>query len=234
MAIGFRDTADSINPIKRVEKSPRDVICELCRNFYTLGWVSGTGGGVSIRRGSTIFMAPSGVEKEKIQPDDIFELDLSGSVVRPPRNEALKLTECAPLFLSAFEMRNAGAVLHSHSSNVVLATMYAERVEGRISVLKFTELEMIKGLEGHGYHDVFELPVVDNTAKECDLTDSLREAIDRYPRTCAVAVRNHGIYVWGPTEVKAKTQAECIDYLCEVLVKMRQNGISRQSHPMGV
>jgi methylthioribulose-1-phosphate dehydratase len=234
MAIGFRDQADSINPITVQEKSPRDIICEFCRNFYTLGWVSGTGGGVSIRRGNTIFMAPSGVEKEKITPEDIFELDLSGQVVRPPRNEKLKLTECAPLFLSAFEMRNAGAVLHSHSSNVVLATMYARRVEGRISVLEFTELEMIKGLEGHGYYDVFELPVVDNTAKECDLTDSLREAIAKYPRACAVAVRNHGIYVWGPTEVKAKTQAECIDYLCEILVKMRRDGVTKQMHAMGV
>ena len=235
MAIGFQtDRVSEINPIQTRDTSPRDLICEICRNFYTLGWVSGTGGGVSIRRNDTIYMAPSGVEKEKIKPEDIFELDLAGNVTRHAKNEKLKLTECAPLFLSAFEMRNAGAVLHSHSPNVVLSTLYAKRVEGRISVLEFTELEMIKGLEGHGYHDVFSLPVVDNTAKECDLTDSLREAIAKYPKTCAVAVRNHGIYVWGKDEVKAKTQAECIDYLCEILVRMRQSGITRDQHPMGV
>lgn len=29
---------------------PANLICELCRNFYSLGWVTGTGGGISIRR----------------------------------------------------------------------------------------------------------------------------------------------------------------------------------------
>ncbi len=233
MAIGFQqEPVREMSPVQR--DSARELICEICRNFYTLGWVSGTGGGVSIKRGDTIFMAPSGVEKEKIKPEDIFELDLRGEITKKPRNEKLKLTECAPLFMSAFDLRDAGAVLHSHSPNVVLATMYARRVEERISVLEFTELEMIKGLEGHGYHDVFTLPVVDNTARERDLTDSLRDAISKYPATCAVAVRNHGIYVWGKDETKAKTQAECIDYLCEILVRMRQNGIQRDQHPMGL
>lgn len=172
-------------------------------------------------------MAPSGVEKEKIVPDDVFALSLDGRVLTPPRNPALKLTECAPLFQAAFDLRGAGAVLHSHSISVVLATMIADRVRPGLSELRFTRIEMIKGLMGHGYEDVFVLPVVDNTARECDLTDSLREAITEYPKTCAVAVRDHGIYVWGPNASKAKTQAECIDYLCELTVKMRQSGIER-------
>ncbi|KAH9471128.1 hypothetical protein Pst134EA_005037 [Puccinia striiformis f. sp. tritici] len=29
---------------------PANLICELCRNFYQLGWVTGTGGGISIRQ----------------------------------------------------------------------------------------------------------------------------------------------------------------------------------------
>ncbi|MCB1171575.1 MAG: class II aldolase/adducin family protein, partial [Leptospiraceae bacterium] len=121
-----------------------------------------------------------------------------------------------------------GAVLHSHSSNIVLMTMLARRLDEELSVLEFTQLEMLKGIQGHGYYDTFELPVVDNTAHECDLTESLRRAMERFPDSPAVAVRNHGIYVWGPDEVKAKTQAECIDFVCEVYWKMRSAGI--QSH----
>lgn len=30
---------------------PANLIPELCRLFYTIGWVTGTGGGISIRRG---------------------------------------------------------------------------------------------------------------------------------------------------------------------------------------
>jgi ribulose-5-phosphate 4-epimerase/fuculose-1-phosphate aldolase len=58
----------------------RKKICSMCRNFYRLGWVSGTGGGISIRRKEIVYMAPSGVQKEKIRPEDIFVLDLRGNI----------------------------------------------------------------------------------------------------------------------------------------------------------
>ncbi len=217
-------------------EQPREIVTRMCRDFYRLGWVSGTGGGISIRRGDHVFMAPSGVEKERIQPEDVFVVDLRGEVVEPASNPNLRLSECAPLFLSAIELRDAGAVLHSHSVHVTLMTMFARPVGGGISELEFTELEMLKGLPGHGFYDTFTLPVVDNTARECDLTESLRRAILAYPRTCAVAVRNHGIYVWGANESKAKTQAECIDFICQAYLGMRRYGIDehRQSIASGV
>ncbi len=206
-------------------EDPRSTIVAMCHNFYTQGWVSGTGGGMSVRHGDRVYMMPSGVEKEKIRPEDIFVLDLEGKVLEPPTNPDLKLTECASLFFSAYRMRAAGAVMHSHSANLVLATMLAERRDGFLSELEFTEFEMIKGLEGHRLYDVFRLPVIDNAAHEYDLTEQLQEAIRRYPHTCAVAVRNHGVYVWGPTASKTKTHAECIHYLCELMLRMRELGI---------
>jgi ribulose-5-phosphate 4-epimerase/fuculose-1-phosphate aldolase len=40
--------------------------------MYNLGWVTGTGGGISIKLDDEIYIAPSGVQKERIQIDDIF------------------------------------------------------------------------------------------------------------------------------------------------------------------
>jgi len=54
---------------------PANYISDLCRRFYSLGWVTGTGGGVSIRHGDQIYLAPSGVQKEMMQPKDMFVLD---------------------------------------------------------------------------------------------------------------------------------------------------------------
>ncbi|KAJ2484484.1 Methylthioribulose-1-phosphate dehydratase, partial [Coemansia sp. RSA 2050] len=51
---------------------PANLIPELCRQFYRLGWVTGTGGGISIRSGNNVFIAPSGVQKERISPSDLF------------------------------------------------------------------------------------------------------------------------------------------------------------------
>ena len=84
------------------------LVAELCANFYRLGWVSGTGGGLSMRAGQggeSVVMAPSGVQKERMSADDMFVLRKSdGEVVEAPRSSTaarpLKLSECAPLFMS--------------------------------------------------------------------------------------------------------------------------------------
>lgn len=39
---------------------PRNLIPELCKQFYHLGWVTGTGGGMTIKLGNEIYIAPSG------------------------------------------------------------------------------------------------------------------------------------------------------------------------------
>eukprot|EP00879_Flechtneria_rotunda_P021292 GHRR01022435.1.p1 GENE.GHRR01022435.1~~GHRR01022435.1.p1 ORF type:complete len:105 (+),score=16.62 GHRR01022435.1:408-722(+) len=81
----------------------KQLICELCRLFYDQGWVSGTGGGISIKAGDSIVMAPSGVQKERMEPRDMFVLDAQGNVLhtpeaRSPPYKPPKLSECAPLF----------------------------------------------------------------------------------------------------------------------------------------
>ena len=59
-------------------QATRELVCELCRNFYQLGWASGTGGGISIKEDNHIYMAPSGVQKERLKPEDIFILNENG------------------------------------------------------------------------------------------------------------------------------------------------------------
>eukprot|EP00208_Stichococcus_sp_RCC1054_P005924 CAMPEP_0206145728 /NCGR_PEP_ID=MMETSP1473-20131121/28286_1 /ASSEMBLY_ACC=CAM_ASM_001109 /TAXON_ID=1461547 /ORGANISM="Stichococcus sp, Strain RCC1054" /LENGTH=486 /DNA_ID=CAMNT_0053542035 /DNA_START=242 /DNA_END=1705 /DNA_ORIENTATION=- len=211
----------------------KELICQMCASFYTQGWVSGTGGGMSVKAGDRIVMAPSGVPKERMQPSDMFVLDAAGEILetpvaRPAPYKPPKLSECAPLFMSAYQLRDAGAVIHSHSVNAVLATMLTEGA----SEFHITQLEMIKGIAGHGFYDDLVIPIIENTARECELTDRLQAAIKAYPKSSAVLVRRHGIYVWGPTWVAAKTQAECYDYLFESAIKLRQLGIDTSVAPM--
>lgn len=83
----------------------------------------------------------------------------------------------------------------------------------------------LQGIAGHGYYDDCTVPIIENTARECELTERLRQAIKDYPKSQAVLVRRHGVYVWGPTWIQAKTQAECYDYLFEAAVKMKAMGV---------
>jgi methylthioribulose-1-phosphate dehydratase len=198
----------------------RTTICDLARTFYQLGWASGTGGGICIREGQNIFIAPSGVQKERMRPEQIFTLALDGSVVERPDDVTLRPSECSSLFLKAIQLRNAGAVIHSHSINAVMATLLFE------SEFSVSHLEMIKGIDGMGYHDRLVVPIIDNTARECDLADAMGAAILAYPASNAVLVRRHGVYVWGRDWVRAKTQAECYDYLFHAAVEMRRMGLT--------
>lgn len=195
----------------------RELIVELCHLFYHQGWVTGTGGGISIRRGDRIFMAPSGVQKERIDVNDIFVLNGGGEVVERPK-KPLKVSACQPLFMHAYRKRGAGAVIHSHSMNAMLVTLLYD-TEYRIS-----NLEMLKGIVGVGAFDLHTVPIIENTAHEEDLTEALGEAIDAYPESQAVLVRGHGVYVWGKDWVQAKTQSECYDYLFAAALRIKELG----------
>lgn len=198
---------------------PANRICTLCKHFYTLGWVTGTGGGTSIRQGSHIFIAPSGVQKELIKPDDIFVLDYqTRSYLRKPA--VLKPSACTPLFLAAFD-RGAGCCIHTHSAAAVLVTLLVEKdaeaagQEVADRCFEIEHIEQIKGIaKGRGqqgmlgYFDKLTVPIIDNTAHEEDLTASLEMAMERYPDTYAVLVRRHGVYIWAENVEKSKTQAE--------------------------
>ena len=221
-----------------------ELICQLCRQFYDLGWVSGTGGGISIRAPEGIYMAPSGVQKERILPQDVFLLADPGpspnpgasadqshpdeppspQILRRPADPLLKVSECCPLFLSAYELRGAGAVIHSHSIWSVLAAQIF--IQGNTaSEFVCQDFEMQKGLRGRGCFEQIRVPIIANTAREAELTDSLRKAICAYPNVDAVLVAGHGIYVWGRTWIEAKTQAECYDYLCRAVVEYQRSGL---------
>lgn len=99
---------------------------------------------------------------------------------------------------------------------------------------KVTHLEMIKGIKGHGCFETLVVPIIENTAREAELTDRLRSAMEAYPKSCAVLVRRHGVYVWGEDWVQAKAQAESYDYLFAAAVQMNASlGLRADVAPAG-
>lgn len=129
-------------------RDTRVIVTRLCRLFYNLQWVTGTGGGISIRDRTdedVVYITPSGVQKEYIDEKDLFVYSLkSDLVLTPPYNECLKLSECTPLFLACYKQRgmarrlpfsvsfltfscssftDAGAVMHSHSMQAAFLTV---------------------------------------------------------------------------------------------------------------
>jgi len=220
-------------------RTVRAIVAQLCERFYQMGWATGTGGGCSIRVGGPdegrpwrVFVAPSGVQKEDMIGDDIFELDMEGKVVEPPRTPHLRQSACTPLWYVVYRNRpSARAVIHTHSINAQMATLLDQTESS--PVLRITHLEMLKGTGGHAYDDVLEVPIIDNRPTEDQLADQLDETLRAYPRANAVLVRRHGLYCWGDSWEQAKTQCESFDYLFESAVRMRSMGIDCGVEPCG-
>ncbi len=204
-----------------------------------------------MRYGNDYYLAPSGVQKERITAEDLFVMRLPDAeskaagaaevqvlkdlalveVARPPPEKKFTPSQCTPLFFNAFSDRHAFACIHTHSQAAVLVTLLFDK-EFRI-----THQEMIKGIrkgstkENFKYFDMLTVPIIENTPEEKDLTDRMRAAMKEYPETNAVLVRRHGVYVWGENWQKAKTMCECYDYLFEIAVQMKQIGLDCSEIP---
>lgn len=186
-----------------------------------------------MKYGDKIYIAPSGVQKERMVPNDLFVQSIDGDDVElPPPEKKLKKSQCTPLFMLAYRMRNAGSVIHTHSPHAVRCTLLWPGNEFRI-----THQEMIKGIKDSHlgrflrYDETLIVPIIENTPFEKDLAGSLSEALARYPGTSAVLVRRHGVYVWGDSWQQAKTMTECYDYLFEMAVEMKRLGLDPELEP---
>lgn len=146
--------------------------------------------------------------------------------------------------MAAFTKRGASCCIHTHSQWAVLVTLICEAglQFGSKDYFAIKEIEQIKGIsrggtgsseiaEGGrkignlGYFDTMKIPIIENTAHEEDLKDTLEKAIEEWPETCAVLVRRHGLYVWGKDVAQAKTQCESLDYLFQLAVEMHKLGL---------
>ncbi|OAA32558.1 Class II aldolase/adducin [Moelleriella libera RCEF 2490] len=241
MAPSSRTDADALVTSDNPEH-PANLIPSLCAKFWTLGWVTGTGGGCSIREGDLVYLAPSGVQKELMRHTDIYVLSLcaQGDALQKQQQRTYlrappcyKPSQCTPLFLAAFTRREAGCCIHTHSQWAVLVTLLLEtQGPGRDKVFEINNIEQIKGfgrgmhkIGNLGYHDTLRIPVIENTPHEEDLTEYLEAAMEAYPDTYAVLVRRHGVYVWGDNVHKAKTMCESLDYLFQLAVEMKKLGL---------
>ena len=193
----------------------RETLCELLRLFYDKGWVSGTGGGISgVESPGRLLLAPTGVHKERVQPSDLFVVDIeTGQVLEPPADSSLRPSECNDIFRAIVRKRGAGAVVHSHALSAVLAC------DGTDDVIVIEQLEMLKGIPDVANTDRHLVPVVENTAREHELTTEVERVLDdpRFQKAHAIGVRDHGAYLWGTDVWDAKKLCEVYHFLFEAM-----------------
>ncbi len=205
------------------EQATRELLVGLLRDWHGRGWVSGTGGGIcGPADDGGLLLAPTGVHKELIQPDEFFTVDPEdGHVVRPPARTDLRPSECNTIFCLTHRQRGAWSVVHSHGLSTVLAGDLA--ADAGLDHLAVRDLEMLKGIPGVTNTDVHLVPVIRNTPRERELVDQLETvfADPRFASAYAVIVRDHGAYIWGDDVMDAKRHTEVYHFLFEAVVARR-------------
>lgn len=196
----------------------RRSLVQQLRAFYGRDWVSGTGGGIcGPAEDGNLLVAPTGVHKELVEPDDLFVIAVADtSVVQQPADAGLRPSECSHIFTLVARERGVRSVVHTHALSAVLAGDLAVGTDHIV----VRDLEMLKGIRGLTNQDAHLLPVIDNTARESQLVEAMAVALadPRFERAWAVLVRDHGCYIWGADVWEAKRHTEVYHYLFQAVV----------------
>jgi methylthioribulose-1-phosphate dehydratase len=183
------------------------------RGFYTRGWALGTSGNFSavITRDPLLMaITSSGVDKGELAAEHILQIDSAGNVVAGAGRASAETL----LHLAVARLRNAGAVLHTHS---IWSNLVSDRHTGEGGV-QISGYEMLKGLEGISTHEHSEwLPIIENSQDMRMLAVTVEETLTRHPAAHGFLLRRHGLYTWGRDLAEARRHVEILEFLLEVL-----------------
>jgi len=180
--------------------------------MHARGWALGTSGNFSVvtqKFPLRVAISSSGVDKGKMLPAHVMEVDQNGKTLsgsRRPSAEAL-------LHLAIIRNTEAGAVLHTHSVwSTILSQLHA-----RDTGLAIEGLEMLKGLDGVSSHEHREwLPILENSQNMPALANSVESVLKAHSRPHGFLLRGHGLYTWGKDLLQAKRHVEILEFLLEV------------------
>ena len=188
-------------------------LSEAMAAIHRRGWCDGTGGNFSCvlqRNPLRLLMAPSGVPKGAVRPEELIQVDGSGDVLRGQGRASAETL----LHLAIVQHAGAGAVLHTHSQAGTLLSRHYSREKDGHGALELHDLEMLKGLEGIRTHACsVHLPVLANDQDLARLSMRATPMLADAPHGLLIA--GHGLYAWGQGLPQALRHLEILEFLLE-------------------
>ena len=194
----------------RSNRDCRATLTRVIRDLHQRRWCEGTGGNFSVvfnRNPLQLLMAPSGVDKGLVEPEQLLLVDASGTVIDGDGRSSAE----TDLHLCIVNQTGAGAVLHTHSP---IATVLSKQYEAHGGI-EISGWEMLKGLEGINTHEAsINIPVISNSQSMQVLVEAITPKLNSSPHGFLVA--GHGLYTWGDNLEQAKRHTEILEYLLEI------------------
>lgn len=187
-------------------------LCELAHWAAGRGWVPATSGNFSVRDVETgrIAISRSGLDKGRMTPADLLELNDDGRVLRGRGSPSAETR----LHVVIYQRRaEAHAIAHVHTVwNTLLSARCADA--GQVEITGYELLKALSGVETHRYCE--RVPVIGNSQDYQVLARELEEALDENPLAHGVLLSGHGLYTWGTTVAEARRHLEALEFLFEV------------------
>lgn len=191
-------------------------LAAVAKELHGRGWMPGTAGNLSVRDDATAVVTGSGLSKGELTPEDMVTISLEDSTPLPgQRREPSAETT---IHTAVYRTTDAAAVVHVHSPFATALATEAGAAERR-TTLRVTDFELIKGL-GSANPAAIDIPVFPNwrdvSRIGADIERYLRENPAAPPVLC---IAGHGITTWGENLSRARDRAECLEALCELVIR---------------
>jgi methylthioribulose-1-phosphate dehydratase len=198
--------------------TPSEHLAQLGRDFHQRGWALGTSGNFSAvisHDPLRVAITASSLDKSRLSPEHILEIDAAGNVIRPSEGRPSAETL---LHLAIVRRAGAGAVLHTHS---VWSTILSDYHIGQGGF--FIEgYEMLKGLSGVQTHEHREwVPILENSQDMESLSLETERMLAENPKVHGFLIRRHGMYTWGKDLAEAARHVEIFEFLLESVGRRR-------------
>jgi methylthioribulose-1-phosphate dehydratase len=191
---------------------PREALSWAIADIHRKGWATGTGGNFSLVLQSDpliLLMAPSGVDKGLVKPEDLIEVNGDAQVVTGMGKASAETF----LHLAIASHLGAGAVLHTHSVfNTLLSEFYLNKGE-----ILLTGHEMLKALAGNTSHEVeVSLPILPNSQDMRAMAMTFKDLPIKPNQAPGILLAGHGLYAWGSSLFEARRHLETLEFLLEL------------------
>ena len=186
------------------ERDLRLAIVEAGRICYAGGLMLSNNGNISVRSGSDrVVIAPSGMCKGRMEPEDLLIVDLDGNIVKADSKRKRKVSSEAPMHLEVYRQRaDVRAVIHAHPSNATALTVAG--IPFPVDILP----EVLECL-GPVPTTRFALPSSDDNAR------AISEFVKDHN---AILIRNHGAITFGADLEEALIHLERLESVAKTVV----------------
>lgn len=185
--------------------TPADGIAAIAQSLYARGWMPGTAGNISARRGESALITGSGLSKGELTAEDMVTVNIADS--QPVSGTRRPSAETA-IHTAVYRATDARAVVHVHSPHATAQSV------GAPESLRFTGYELLKGL---GRADTIDIPVFANHADVPRIGADIERYLAEHPDAPPVLfIAGHGITAWGASLAQARDRAECLEAVCEL------------------